>query len=214
MHDTTLPVESSAATYASKAISYILHPFLIPLYLIFAIFGSGLVPMYVSASMERYLFGLITVSTVFIPAMAIIILRLFRIIPDYSLTTRHDRILPLLIVAFSYGMCGWVLQDVQMAFLLRRCVFAAMGCVIFAFVLNLFWQVSLHMTAVGGAVGIISILVYGGYVKLVWVLCAAILLAGLLGSARLYLGKHDLLQVAAGFFGGFFISILILLFFG
>lgn len=213
MEQTLTIGDNKGLVIGSKVISYLLHPFVVPLYLIMALFGTGNIPLYVSAPMERYLYGLIFVSTLCIPAMAIIILRLFRIIPDYSLATRRERILPLFVVALCYGMCGWVLKDVQMVFLLRRCIFAAMGCVIFAFAVNLFWQVSLHMTAIGGVIGIVSILMYGGYVKLVWVLCVTILLAGLLGSARLYLGKHNLAQIAVGFFGGFMVAVLVLLFF-
>lgn len=214
MQDSISRGDSSALVYASKGVSYLLHPFFVPVYMMLALFATGLVPLYVSSAMKHYLFGLIGISTVCIPAMSIIILRLFRIIPDYSLSTRHDRMLPLLLVALCYGMCGWILKDVQMVFILRRCIFAAMGCVAFAFVVNFFWQISLHMTAMGGALGVVFILLYGGYVNLIWVFCIGIVLAGLLGSARLYLGRHTIGQVAAGFFGAFFIAVLAMLLFG
>jgi hypothetical protein len=195
----------------SKAISYILHPFLVPLYVMLALFSTGMVPIYVFADVRRWMFFMVAVNAVMVPAAAIIMMRLLGIIKDYSLSTRRDRILPLFVVALCYGLCGWVLGNVPMLFIMQRCMFAAMGCTLFALTVTFFWQISLHMTAVGGAVGIISLLLYAGFAPLVWPLCAAVVLSGLLGSARLYLDKHSPGQVAAGFFGGFSVAVLVLL---
>ena len=43
-------------------------------------------------------------------------------------------------------------------------------------------------------------------------LLAVFLLAGLLGSARLWLGSHNLAQIAAGLAGGYTIALLLILF--
>lgn len=198
--------------YLSKGISYILHPFLIPAYVMLVLFATDMIPVYLTPRMRNYVLGVVLINTIGIPAIAIILMRLLGVIKDYSLSTRHDRMLPLFVVALCYGLGAWIIGGLPVVFLLKRFMLAAMACVIFAFALNTVWQVSLHMTAMGGAVGIISILLYGGYDSLIWIFCIAVLLAGALGSARLYLGKHTPAQVAVGFFGGMLISIAVLLF--
>ena len=61
---------------------------------------------------------------------------------------------------------------------------------------------SMHMTAIGGFCGFLMVfaLRYGMNVRTE--LMCLLLLAGLLGSCRLYLGKHTPAQVYAGFFFG------------
>lgn len=199
------------AYYLSKAVSYLLHPFLIPVYVILLLSAIGILPLYIPPPVRNYILGVVFINTICVPAMAIIVMRIFGLIKDYSLSTRHDRMLPLFIVALCYGLAAWIIGGLPAAFMLKRFLLAAMGCAVYAFILNAFWQVSLHMTAIGGAAGIFFILLYGGYGSLLWIFCGTVLLAGLLGSARLYLGKHTPGQVAAGFFGAFFISIAAIL---
>lgn len=195
----------------SKAVSYLLHPFLVPLYAMLVLFATGAVPLYVSVEAKRWMLVMVTVNTILVPAAAVILMRISGVIGDYSLSTRRDRILPLFVTALCYGLCAWILTDIPMLFIVRMCMMAAAGCTLFALLVTLFWQISLHMTAIGGITGVISLLLYAGYVSLVWMLCGVIILSGLLGSARLYLGKHTPGQVAAGFFGGFITAVAILL---
>ncbi len=200
------------AYYLSRVLSYAMHPFLLPLYAVLLLFETRLIPVYVADGMKHYLLGLVVLNTLLIPAVAVGLMRLFRLIPDLSLSRRRDRIPVLFIVALCDGICGWLLKDVEGVFLLRKFVFAAMGCAIFAFGVNLHWQVSLHMTAAGGMVGVLMILLFGGFDLLSIPFCLTVLLSGALASARLYLGKHSPAQTAVGFFGGMVVSVAVMLF--
>lgn len=201
------------AYYLSKGISYLLHPFLIPAYLMLELFATDNVPVYMTPSMKSYVLGIVFVNSVCIPAIVIILMRLFGVIKDYSLSTRHDRTITLMTVAVCYGLAAWIIAGLPMVFLLKRYMLAAMACTLLALIVNIFWRLSLHMTAAGGATGILFIMLYGGYGSLLLPFCVAVLLAGALGSARLYLDKNTPAQVAAGFFGGFTISIIAMLLF-
>lgn len=167
--------------------------------------------MYLPQGAKSYILTVVIVDTLIVPAVGIWLMKMLGLIKDYSLSTRHDRMLPMAVVAICYGVCGWMLGSAPMLFLLRRMMFAAMLCTVFAFVVNLRWQISLHMTAMGAAVGMVFLLLYAGY-DVVWIFCGVVMCAGLLGSSRLYLGKHTPAQVGAGFAGGFILSTLVLLF--
>lgn len=204
--------EKSFLYYLSKVVSYALHPFVIPVYGVLILLYSGITFSYTDLPAQRHILWILFINIMAIPAMAVILMRLFGMIKDYSLSTRHDRMLPLFIVALCYGLAAWIISDIPGVYILRRFLIAGMGCTIFAFVVNLFWQVSLHMTAMGGLVGALFVLLLAGYLKLLPVFCVMVVLAGVLGSARLYLGKHTSAQVAVGFFGGLAVSAVIILF--
>ena len=91
-------------------------------------------------------------------------------------------------------------------FLIRRFLFAALGCVLLTLIVTPFWKISLHMTAAGGLLAMLFILNFSGFGQFPYTLLMFILLIGALGSARLWLGSHNLGQVMAGFGGGFLIA--------
>lgn len=105
-----------------------------------------------------------------------------------------------------------MLSDVMMAFLIRRFLFAAMGCVVLTLIITPFWKISLHMTSIGGLLALLTALNASGLGQFPYTLVLFILLAGLLGSARLWLGSHNLAQIAAGLAGGYTIALLLILF--
>ena len=123
------------------------------------------------------------------------------------------RMLPMGIVAVCYLMCIVAMSNMLFAFLITRFLIAALCCVAFAFFVNLYWKISLHMTAAGGLLGMLAVVCYAGLANLQQALVGCLLLAGLLGSARLRLGSHNLAQVAAGAGGGAVISVVVILFF-
>lgn len=193
----------------ARVISFAMHPFVLPLYLVALLVYTDLIPFAVPDELDNYVFLVVTMNALIMPAFCVMILKVTGIIRDWSLSTRKERVLPLLIVAVSYGCSGWLFGDVLPLFIIRRFMWSAFGCVVFAAVVNMFWQVSLHLTGAGGAMGALFVMVMVGYGNLLWVFAGLTLLTGLLGTARLYLRKHSLAQVCVGFAGGFAISALL-----
>ena len=77
-------------------------------------------------------------------------------------------------------------------------------------IVNLKWKLSEHMAGMGGIVGgLVSFSALFSY-NPVWWLCLFILVAGILGSARIILQHHTLGEVLAGFTVGFACSLLVL----
>ena len=191
-HAQTLSTPTQSLTRLSQAISLLLHPLTIPLWAgILMLFGNTLM-----ATMP----------------LCIGLLRAFRLIPDLRLSEPRQRLIPILIVLLSYVSCLMMLSDVMMAFLIRRFLFAAMGCVVLTLIVTPFWKISLHMTSIGGLLALLTALNASGLGQFPYTLVLFILLAGLLGSARLWLGSHNLAQIAAGLAGGYTIALLLILF--
>ena len=67
----------------------------------------------------------------------------------------------------------------------------------------MWWKISTHTAAIGGIAG--ALVAFSGKFSYnpVWWLCLVILVAGLVGTARMILRQHTLAQVVAGFAVGF-----------
>jgi hypothetical protein len=75
---------------------------------------------------------------------------------------------------------------------------------------NLKWKLSEHMAGIGGVIGgLVSFSALFGYNPVGW-LCLFILIAGILGSARIVLGHHTLGEVLSGFAVGLICALLVL----
>ena len=89
-------------------------------------------------------------------------------------------------------------------------ILAALIMMVICVVVNLKWKLSEHMAGAGAVVGgLVAFSALFGY-NPVWWLCLFILVAGVLGTARIILGHHTLGEVMGGFGVGFICSLMVL----
>lgn len=199
-------------TRLSQTISYALHPLIVPTWAVLLLLFGHTIMSGISLQIKGFFVVIVLLNTLIIPILCIGLLRSLKLIPDWSLNEPKHRIIPMLIVALGYISCAFMLSNLMMAFLIRRFVFAALGCVLLTLIVTPFWKISLHMTAAGGLLAILFILNFSGFGQFAYTLLIFMVLIGALGSARLWLGSHNLAQVAAGFTGGFLIASATILF--
>ena len=168
----------------SNGISWVLHPFLLPLYLIVVLLTLTVFAHY-PANVKFYLLWVVVLYAMIIPLLALGVLRSLGRISDFKVDNRRERLLPLLVGAVCEVLC---------------------------FVVSFYWKISLHLTAMGAAVALLVVMNVAGVGNMMVPLMVAILCAGALASARLYLGCHNGQQVLAGFCGGFAVATLAVLF--
>jgi membrane-associated phospholipid phosphatase len=77
---------------------------------------------------------------------------------------------------------------------------------------SLKWKISAHLAAIGGLTGGFFGLSFRLQENPVHILIFLILVSGVLGTARLVLGKHNKAQIYAGFLLGFLIMNGVILF--
>ena len=196
----------------SRCISMILHPLTIPMWAgIILLFGNTLMAS-MPINIKWFFLAVLALNTWGIPAFCIGMLRMFHLIPDLRLIEPRQRLIPMLIVLLGYVSCLMMLSDVMTAFLIRRFLVAAIGCALIGLIITPFWKISLHMISMGGLLALLCALQTAGLGQLYPLLLIFILLTGLLGSARLWFGSHNLAQVAAGFVTGFTVALLLIIF--
>ena len=176
----------------SRAISYALHPLIVPTIAALLLLFGPTVMSNLPAEARWFIAAVILLNTLILPAFSLAVLKLFGGLSDLRLQSQRQRMLPMGIVAVCYMLCILSFRQMTVAFL------AALCCVVIAFVVNLYWKISLHMTAAGGLLGMMIVMNYTGLAQFRTALIVLTVLTGALGSARLQLGSHSLAQVGAG----------------
>ncbi len=183
-------------------ISYLLHPMLIPVYVLIFLFSHSVFVLLPATTKWNCL--LVTfVFLVVIPIVSLPLLRHFHLIRSYSLDDKQERIYPVLVTVGAAFAGFWFLGMVAQSGIVQQLYLILIILLSVFSVITLRWKISMHMTAMGGLCGfILSMgLKYPGDIQGCLVLF--LLLSGLLASARLLLKKHTPLQVYSGFLFGF-----------
>ncbi len=204
--------DSSWQTRLSRALSWLLHPFVVPLYVLgFMLLTDGFLSR-LPASIKSYLAWIVVLYAAIVPMLSIAFMRGLGLLKNFGLHSQRSRLLPLLVGAISYVLCAITLSDVAVATIIRKFVLAAACCEVLALVVTPFWKISLHLICMGGVTAVFTLLSVAGAGQHFWALVATILLSGALASARLHLGAHNPSQIAVGYFGGLVVAMLVMIY--
>ena len=139
-------------TTLSKALSVVLHPFVLPLYVMLVLLFAGTVYTRYPTGTKLYLLWVVALYTLVIPLLMMAVLRSLGRLSNFSATERRERLLPLAIGTVCYLLCALNLSKVPSAGLLGRFMVAAACCEAFALWITFHWRISLHLTAMGAVV--------------------------------------------------------------
>lgn len=204
--------DSSWATRLSRTVSWLLHPFVVPLYVIgFMLLADGYLSR-LPANVKGYLAWVVLLYAAILPMLSIGFLRALGLLKNFGLHSQRSRVLPLLVGVISYFLCAITLSDVAAVAVVRKFVVAAACCELLALVVTPFWKISLHSICMGGVTAMFLLLNIAGAGQHFWALVVSVLLSGVLATARLHLGAHLPSQVAAGYFGGFFVAMVAIMY--
>ena len=143
--------------------------------------------------------------TCIFPLIFLSVLRHFKLVKDLHVEVREQRLIPYLFTVLCYLVAAYYLYYCHSPqWFVMFMVGSAITVLVMALI-NLKWKISAHMAGIGGVIALVyQIHVLGlSAFDLFWLLCICIILAGLLGSARLALKRHDIWQVLAGAIVGF-----------
>ena len=199
----------------ADALSTVLTPLLMPTYGIFLVLWVSvlcLLPYGTRVSVLLVCMGI----TCILPLIFLSVLRHFKLVKDLHVNVREERFIPYLFTALCYAVAAYFLYFRHSPqWFIMFLVGSAITILVMALI-NLKWKASAHMAGIGGVIALVyQIHVLGlSAFDLFWLLCLLIMVAGLLGSARLALRRHDIWQVLAGVIVGFLCVSLTMRFFG
>ena len=195
----------------AKVISILFHPVLIPTLGLVLLMNSGFYFSALSWEAKRFVMLVVFFTTCILPMLSVAIMALNPKF-DISMPQSRDRILPLLSSSLFYYL-GFVLLSKVRAVPDFKLFMVAMVLVIIALLLISFrWKISLHMASLGGLTATLLALSFRSGINPVYSILIAVLVSGLLGTARLILKKHDIWQLVAGYGLGFIVLYLVIYF--
>ena len=154
--------------------------------------------------------GIVYCFTILTPTITIFLFRKINGFARQELSERKKRYVPILLTIISYVFCLLMMRKRNIPWYMTGIIFVSLVISIICFLVNLKWKLSEHMAGMGGIIGgLVSFSALFSYNPVVW-LCLFILIAGILGSARIVLGHHTLGEVLSGFVVGLVCSFLIL----
>lgn len=195
----------------ANTLSWVLHPFLLPVYLMAVLLTMTTFAHY-STQVKFYLMWVVALYAIVIPFLVLGVLHSLGRISSFKVDNRRERWLPLAVGIVCYVLCAITFAKIPSAIFLRKFMVAAACCEAMCLVVSLWWKISLHLTGMGAVVALLVVMNIIGVGNMLIPLMVAILAAGALASARLYLGCHNGAQVLAGFCGGFVVAMLAVLF--
>ena len=154
--------------------------------------------------------GIVYCFTILTPTITIFLFRKINGFARQELSERKKRYVPILLTIISYVFCLLMMRKLNIPWYMNGIIFVSLVISIICILVNLKWKLSEHMAGMGGIIGgLVSFSALFSYNPVVW-LCLFILIAGILGSARIVLGHHTLGEVLSGFVVGLVCSFLIL----
>jgi len=195
----------------SKVISVIFHPVLIPTLGFFLLFHSGFYYSAITWEIRKYVLLVVLFSTAILPLISVAILALN---PNFDVAMKNsrDRIIPLMSSAIFYYLGFMLLGRLKAYPVFKLFLLASILVSVALIIISIKWKISMHMAAIGGLTGTLFALSFRTGANPFWILIAATVVSGMVGTARLALKKHNLQQLIAGYSLGFLILYLIIYF--
>jgi len=184
-----------------KFISTILHPIVLPTLGVFIYF------LFVSQSFEKRLqlivLGLVFTLTYLLPLLMLLLLKKFRFIKDFQVSTIKERRFPIIFMMLLLYFLGNSIIQIPTIRNLGILFFGtslSLTCIYVLFSLKL--KSSLHLVSMGNMIGFFLIMTNINSLSMLPIIILLILLSGILASSRLYLKAHTPVELLIGFFLG------------
>lgn len=203
------PVKSAPLRALATFISYLFHPVFIPTLVVIALYF--LVPVsFKGITPDTAKLRLITVVmlTAFFPLLSVFLMKALGFIKSIYMYDPKDRIIPLIAIMIFYFWSQQVFSNLKdTPVIIEIWMLGLFWGIITLFMISIFFKISMHTTAAGGMVGIMLVVLLTSPVNLMTAFFASIILAGVIGTARLLLGQHRPPEIWLGYIAGIVVQL-------
>ncbi len=192
----------------ANVISYAFHPVFMPT--LVALMLSVLAPVSF-AGFTGDVIGrqtlIIFMLTAFFPLLFVGLTKALGFIQSIQMHDSKDRIIPLMGTMIFYFWAYHVFSNIESPFILRVLLLGTFWGVIVLFMVNIFFKVSMHTMAAGGVLGLVIVLMVTSPVSMIVPLFFTIIIAGVIGTARMLLGAHHQSEIWVGYLLGIIVQL-------
>ena len=181
---------------------YLFHPLTIITYTIIIFLNSEHYFGFMNANLKFSIFLIFAITTLILPALFIPILYFFGLISSIQGEKKNDRLYQF--CNYNHVFFAWYfMQRVAMPTILLNIVLSACICIVIAGIVTNFWKISLYTTGFGALIGFLTYFSLILNLNVLQFLAYTILAAGIIGSSRLFLNRHNQPQIYFGYLLGF-----------
>lgn len=192
------------ADIIATALSWILVPLNMPLFGLWFLFGLSIL-IFLPTAVKWQLTGIFFGLDILLPMLMVILLKRLGLVDDLGLNGRKERSIPYLLSIAVLAGSGYWCQRLGIPLWIAGFYYGGAVAGVINLIVNFWWKISAHMAAMAGVLALLARLwVQGeGYGPCEMWLIIWIILTGILGTARIWLGRHTPMQVFCGGAVGF-----------
>lgn len=195
---------------AARILSILFHPVFVPA-MVFAILIYVCPEALFGVNPKTQQWWLITISyiTITFPLLTVILLWRLKFIESIHMHELKERYGPLIASMMFYFWVFWLFhKQFQAPIIVQSMLLGIFLTTVMVFMASIFFKISMH-TAAWGCVAAISVICgLLGISGSVWFIVFAFIMAGLIGSARVYLKAHIMPQIWSGYVVGILSQII------
>lgn len=183
----------------ARVLSVLLHPVWMPTLTLFLAFSlDPFISFSFTSEGRLVIYGMVFVMTAVFPIISALMMLRNGLISTLSMPIRTERTLPF-VLSWSYcGMTYYLIRRTPMHPTAWALFFGILVALLATTLINLRWKISAHMVGIGGIIGTLLALMLMHGVRAPFMLCALFMVAGALGTSRLYLTDHTQAQIHLG----------------
>ena len=195
------PIGPPALRAVASFISYVFHPVFMPV-LLSVIIWRIQPAEFAGMSQKTLIFRFISLAstTIFFPLLVVALLKALGFLESFHMRVSRDRVIPLIATMTFYFWAQQVFRHLpDTPRIINILLLGSFWGVILLFMASIWFKVSMHTTAAGGAIGIMTVLLFVSPFNMLAVFLITLLIAGLVGTARLILREHTVFELWVGY---------------
>ncbi|MDR2010161.1 MAG: hypothetical protein LBQ22_06745 [Bacteroidales bacterium] len=194
--------------------SFIFHPLLMATFAAVIFFNSGHFFAVVNYELRTSVFLIFFILTCLTPALFVPAINFFRLSSNKEISDKNIRLITLFMISVLYAVVYYYMKRIMIPDVLLNIILSSILIMLAGGIISIFWNISLYTCAIGGLAGYVFFLAYAaGLTAVLFYFLIIVIVVGIVATSRLYLNKHNPLQVYTGIALGFFISYFTLLVF-
>jgi len=188
----------------AKWISMFFHPLLIPTYFVLLLFNIDLFLFEIMSLKGKLLLLSLVFSVSYImPVLFVFFYIRMGWVKSFYMEGKQERLLPIITVGTFIYATSLLLEELSLSLLIRYFLMNMTMLSLLVLLITNYWKISLHTVGIGSLLGFLIGMSINYKINILPILYPLILVAGMVGFARLKLKAHNAMQVYAGYIIGF-----------
>lgn len=164
-------------------------------------------------SYKVFVLVVVYVFTIALPVLLIALYRRLNGLHRHQLTHREMRTVPYIISTLCYVFCYQLMHYLGVPRFIVSVVLASVVLQMLCLLINMRYKISIHSAAAGAMNGALVAFSFIFHFDPTWWLCLTLIIAGCVGSSRLILRRHSLMEVNLGMAVGLVVGFVTILMF-